>query len=216
MPNMNYIKRLYLVEKMVRYKRDIDIITYWDEPTISMDYDKHPLHDLIKDVWSKNVISKVVLSCATLPHQDDIQDTLNAFQMKFENSEINTITSFDCKKSIAILDENCKSALPHLLYSHYDELQQCVTHCNKNKSLLRYFDLIEVISFIDVVHVKNAIDDHLKMENYFDNDISNITMNSLKQYYLHLLKHVSKSKWCDIHKISFKSCKFHENTKLKI
>ena len=210
-------KRVDLVKQMVQYKRDIDIITYWDEPTISMDYNEHPLHDLIKDVWSKNVISKVVLSCATLPHADDIQDTLNAFQLKFENSEINTITSFDCKKSIAILDENCKSALPHLLYSDFNELQECVIHCNKNKSLLRYFDLTEVVSFIDKIHVKNAIEDHLKMENYFDNDISNITMNSLKQYYLHLLKHVSQSKWCDIHDelVLNQKSKFHENTNLR-
>ena len=210
-------KRVDLVENMVRYKRDVDIITYWDEPTISMDYDEHPLHDLIQDVWSKNVISKVVLSCATLPHADDIQDTLNAFQLKFENSEINTITSFDCKKSIALLDEHCKSALPHLLYSDYNELQQCVIHCNKNKSLLRYFDLIEVISFIDVIHMKNAIDDHLKMENYFDNDISNITMNSLKQYYLHLLKYVSSDKWSGVHHelVANQRSKFHDSTKLK-
>ena len=188
-----------LQDKLMAIKPDYDLITYWDEPTISMDYDEHPLHDLIKEVWDKNTISKVVLSCATLPHEDDIQSTLNAFQIKFPDSEINTITSFDCKKSIAILNADCKSALPHLLYSNYNELQQCIVHCNKNKSLLRYFDLVEIIDFIDLVHIKDAISDHLKMESYFENDISNITMNTLKQYYLHLLKYVSEPLWDEIH-----------------
>jgi hypothetical protein len=188
-----------LQDQLKQYKPDYDLITYWDEPTISMDYDDHPLHAQIKSVWYENTISKVVLSCATLPHEDDIQETLNMFQVKFSDAEINTITSFDCKKSIALLNQDCKSALPHLLYSNHDELQECVVHCNKNKSLLRYFDLVEIITFIELVHAKNAIPEHLLMENYFENDIANITMNSLKQYYLHLLKYVSIDLWNNIH-----------------
>ena len=206
-----------LRDKLTTFKPDYDLITYWDEPTISMDYDEHPLHNMIKEVWDKNTISKVVLSCATLPHEDDIQETMNAFQVKFQGSEINTITSFDCKKSIALLNQHCKSALPHLLYSNHDELQECVVHCNKNKSLLRYFDLIEIINFIDLVHIKDAIGDHLKMESYFDNDISNITMNTLKQYYLHLLKYVSEPLWNEIHsELSLKQkIKFDTNSSVK-
>ncbi len=206
-----------LQEKLNAFKPDYDLITYWDEPTIAMDYDDHPLHEQIKSVWSGNTISKVVLSCATLPHEDDIQETLNAFQVKFQDSEINTITSFDCKKSIALLNQHCKSTLPHLLYKNYDELQECVVHCNKNKSLLRYFDLVEIITFIDLIHVKNAIMENLLMENYFENDISNITMNSLKQYYLHLLKYVSKEQWSDIHNelVEKQTMKFQDGSKLK-
>jgi len=206
-----------LKEKLDAIKPDYDLITYWDEPTIAMDYDDHPLHELIKQVWSENVISKVVLSCATLPHEDDIQETLNAFQVKFPNAEINTITSFDCKKSIALLNQHCKSTLPHLLYANYADLQECVVHCNKNKSLLRYFDLVEIITFIDLVHVKNAIPEYLLMENYFENNIANITMNSLKQYYLHLLKFVSNDLWSDIHNhlVKNQTMKFQETSNIK-
>lgn len=206
-----------LYDELKNHKPDYDLITYWDEPTIAMDYDHHPLHEQIKSVWNGNTISKVVLSCATLPHEDDIQETLNAFQVKFQDAEINTITSFDCKKSIALLNQHCKSTLPHLLYSNYDDLQECVVHCNKNKSLLRYFDLVEIITFIDLVHVKNAIPDHLLMENYFENDISNITMNSLKQYYLHLLKYVSKDLWDELHNVLVENqeMKFQTSTKIK-
>ena len=206
-----------LQDQLKQYKPDYDLITYWDEPTISMDYDDHPLHEQIKSVWSENTISKVVLSCATLPHEDDIQETLNMFQVKFSDAEINTITSFDCKKSIALLNQDCKSALPHLLYSNHDELQECVVHCNKNKSLLRYFDLVEIITFVDLVHVKNAIPEHLLMEIYFENDIANITMNSLKQYYLHLLKYVSVELWSDIHTelVGNQKMKFQNSSEIK-
>ena len=207
-------EKITLQEKLNKFKRDYDLITYWDEPTIAMDYDDHPLHELIKNVWSENIISKVVLSCATLPHEDDIQETLNAFQVKFPDAEINSITSFDCKKSIALLNQHCKSTLPHLLYANYDELQECVVHCNKNKSLLRYFDLVEIINFVDLVHVKNAIPEHLHMENYFENNIANITMNTLKQYYLHLLKYVSKDLWNEIYSqlMESQTMKFQETT----
>ena len=44
---------------------DADLITYWDEPTISMDYLDHPLHPIIQRNWRENRISKMVLSCAT-------------------------------------------------------------------------------------------------------------------------------------------------------
>ena len=55
------------------------------------------------------------------------------------------------------------------------------------------------------------------MENYFENDISNITMNSLKQYYLHLLKYVSKEQWSDIHNelVEKQTMKFQDGSKLK-
>ena len=58
-------KRDIIKDTIINIAPDSDIITYWDEPTISMDYDEHPLHDLIKTVWKDNLISKMVLSCAT-------------------------------------------------------------------------------------------------------------------------------------------------------
>ena len=168
-----------LRNKIVPINKDYDLITYWDEPTISMDYEDHPLHEMIEQVWKENNISKMVLSCATLPHHDDIGSSLNSFQLKFPQASIETISSFDCRKSISLLNQECKSVLPHLLFEDYQELQKCVLHCNKNKTLLRYFDLVEIVRFIKVSHViENAIEDHLKMKNYFENDISKITMDS--------------------------------------
>lgn len=192
-------KKSVLNSRRIQIEKDCDIITYWDEPTISMDYDEHPLHDLIQKTWKENKISKLVLSCATLPKQHEIGEALQSFQMKFPNSIVIDISSFDCKKSISLLDEKCKAVVPHLLYEDYNELQKCVQHCIDNKSLLRYFDLQEIIKFINKVHQTNSVENHLKMEDYFENGIKDITMNNIKQYYLHLLKYVSIEKWPTIY-----------------
>jgi hypothetical protein len=193
-------KRDTLNDTIINIAPDSDIITYWDEPTISMDYDEHPLHDLIKKVWKDNCISKMVLSCATLPQQSEINDTLVSFQEKFPNATIETISSYDCKKTISLLNEKCKAVLPHLLYSDYDELKECVVHCNTNKSLLRYFDLQEIIKFVNKIHeYDNAISDNLHMNEYFENGIHDITMNSIKLYYLKLLNDLNPDYWGDIY-----------------
>ena len=193
-------KRDILNDTIIKIAPDSDIITYWDEPTISMDYDDHPLHNLIKQVWKENLISKIVLSCATLPQQSEIGDTLLSFREKFPRATIETISSYDCKKTISLLNEKCKAVLPHLLYSNYDELKECIIHCNANKSLLRYFDLQEIIKFVNVTHeYDNAIPDNLHMNEYFENGIHDITMNSIKLYYLRLLNELNPDYWDDIY-----------------
>jgi len=87
-----------------------------------------------------------------------------------------------------------------LQYDNYAELQTCVHHCEQNNALLRYFDLVEIVTFIERVHdVDGAVCERYYMENYFQEGISSITMNTLKQYYLTLLKHLDSDKWNDIY-----------------
>lgn len=179
---------------------DVDLITYWDEPTISMDYDDHPLHKTINNVWCKNIVSKMVLSCATLPHEDEIGDALSNYRSRFQNAVVETISSYDCRKSIAVLNSDGMSVVPHLLYSDYSDLQICVEHCIKNKTMLRYFDLVEVTRFLlKVSQTINAIDERYHMSNYFSEGITSITMNSLKLYYLCVLQNLDPDSWNEIH-----------------
>ena len=179
---------------------DTDLITYWDEPTISMDYDDHPLHATIQNVWRENRISKMVLSCATLPHEDEISDALSDYRTKFPTAQIETISSHDCRKSISVLNCEGKSVVPHLLFKSYTELQVCVEHCIKNKTMLRYFDLVEVTQFLlQANNIRNALDERYHLVNYFEEGISSITMNSLKLYYLSALQHLSEESWNGIH-----------------
>jgi hypothetical protein len=175
---------------MLAFNPEENIILYWDEPTITLDYDDHPLHAVIHENWKMNKISNVVLSCATLPKEGELQDMISGFRDKFDNSEIFTISSYDCKKSIAILDTDSKCILPHLLFSDHDELQDCISNCNINTSLLRYFDLSEVVRFLEYAADNGFIEDAYSMELYFSN-IHNITMSSIKQYYMTIMKKLS-------------------------
>jgi hypothetical protein len=184
---------------MIAFNDVNNIITYWDEPTITLDYENHDLHEVIHNNWKNNLVPTMVLSCATLPSPDEMRPIYDDFRSKFDEAEIITITSYDCKKSIPILDINMCCALPHYLYDDYSEVLVTVNHCKQNPTILRYFDLREIISFIKYVNEKEYIDERYTIDSYFGVDITNITMNSLKEYYLDVLLHVDPSEWATIY-----------------
>jgi hypothetical protein len=195
----SYLTAMYY---MLAFNQAHDIITYWDEPTITMDYEDHPLHDTIRRNWAENKIPTVVLSCATLPSSDEIIPVFDDFRNKFDEVEIHTIKSFDCRKSIPILNKDGFCVLPHYMHSTYQSLVQCAEYCLENKTLLRYFDLREIVRFIEYVHDEDAVEEAYTVDAYFNENISEITMNRLKEYYLDLLLHIKDSgeKWATIYK----------------
>jgi len=185
---------------MLAFNPAENIITYWDEPTITMDYDEHSLHPVIHNNWKENKIPTMVLSCATLPSSDDIRSVFDDFRDKFDNAEIHTITSFDCRKSIPILNKDGFCVLPHFLYEDYEKLLDCVRYCIQNKTLLRYFDLREIIRFVEHINENNYIDECYSIDSYFGGKITDITMNSLKEYYLEMILHIKSKDWINIYK----------------
>jgi hypothetical protein len=187
---------LVAMQYMLAFNQESRIVTYWDEPTITMDYETHELHEQIHRNWTENRISKLVLSCATLPKENEMTATTMDFRARFYDADVFTIQSFDCKKSISLLGKDGKPALPHLLFSQYHKLQDCAVHCTENKSLLRYFDLKEIIRFIEYANrTEGVIEEMYRMENYFDDNICKITMNGLKVYYLDLLSQINPEMW---------------------
>lgn len=198
---------------MLAFNDAENIITYWDEPTITLDYDNHELHSTIHENWKQNKIPTMVLSCATLPTQAEIQTVFDDFRCKFDGAQIYTITSFDCKKSIPILNKDGFCVLPHYMYSEYRELRACAEYCEQHKTLLRYFDLREMIKFIEYVNEQQFVDMSYSIDAYFTT-ITDITMNSLKEYYLKLLLHIEPDKWEAIHKymVSARKLKYKRGT----
>ena len=190
---------LIAMRYMLAFNEEPSIITYWDEPTITMDYDTHDLHETIHKNWVENKISKMVLSCATLPKEDEIAETIMDFRSKFEDAEIHTIQSYDCRKTISLTNKNGYCVLPHLLFSKYEDLLRSIMHCEQNKSLLRYFDLSEIIRFIRYLNDNELVDEEYTIESYFGTDVSNISMDSVKCYYLDTLKHVNEENWNTIY-----------------
>jgi len=160
-----------------------------------MDYDNHDLHAIIRRNWTQNKIPVMVLSCATLPKEAEILDTIQDFKDRFDGAEIHSILSYDCKKSISILNKNGSPVLPHLLFRDFAALQRCVQHCIQNKTLLRYFDVVEIVRFLD--HVD--LDERYKPDSYFGGDISQITMNSIKLYYLKALEQMNPATWTAVY-----------------
>ena len=192
---------------MMAFNHTKHLVTFWDEPTITMDQPDDPLHELIHRNWCENRIPKMVLSCATLPKLAELTKTLNDFKFRFSTVDdetdeeyeavVLTIDSYECKKSITLLNKDGKCVLPHLLFDNYRNILRCAEHCEANKTLLRYFDVREIVRF--VFYLESIGQLTILPETYFKNACG-ITMNRLKQYYIKVLCRISPEHWPAIHK----------------
>jgi hypothetical protein len=207
---------LYAMYYMLSFNRAQNIITYWDEPTITMDYADHELHAIIKKNWTDNIIPNVVLSSATLPKMHELGKTIQDFKEKFadyvfgfanelectfettvKQPRIFNIASHDCRKTIPIINNDGYTVMPHYVSGDYHEVLEVVQHCEENLTLLRYFDLTEASKFI--MHIEEF--DLAKSSAKFDRNFmtaSEITMQTIKIYYLKVLKSIVPEKWSQI------------------
>jgi hypothetical protein len=193
----SYLPAMYY---MLSFNSPSSLITYWDEPTITLDYPEHPFHAIIKENWSSNLIPNMVLSSATLPKLHELTETVNDFTMKFSasNSTVYNIVSHDCKKTIPIIDKNGNVILPHFLSEDYDEMKLIVEHCENYLTLLRYFDLKEVVRFISFIQKGNYVSARHSISRNFGS-IDDIDMKNIKLYYLKLLKNIISGTWSSIY-----------------
>ena len=208
----SYLPAMYY---MLAFNHKNDIIMYWDEPTITMDYENHEFHEIIQKNWKDNKIPNIVLSSATLPKFEEITCVIDDFRNKVfivededqdedddedqdQDQEIEpiieNIVSHDCKKSIPIINSSGYVVLPHYLDEDYEKIKQIAIHCNSHKTLMRYFDLNEVVKFIIHVNENNFTQPKYKINRQFDT-IRNITMNSIKEYYITLLQNIMSGTW---------------------
>ena len=188
----SYLPAMYY---MLAFNRKEDIVMYWDEPTITMDYTEHEFHSIIHKNWTDNLIENVVLSSATLPQYDEMQETIGDFRSRFQDAEVYTIVSHDCNKSIPIINKSGFIEMPHFMAKDYASVQKIVEHCNKYKTLLRYIDFDEAIRFIikanEMIAYKSS---NLSITRNF-HDIGDISMTNIKLYYLKLLGNIEPEKW---------------------
>lgn len=230
---------------MLAFNQASDCITFWDEPTITLDVPlcaspdsdtdlpnspigsglgfgmsfssgnletengdqekkateietervekKKTVPEMMKRLWNENRIPKMVLSCATLPKEEEILPMLADFRSRFDDAEIKTISSVDCRKSIAIINSQGYAVLPHTLFTDYRELMECVQYCEEDLTVTRYFDLREIIRFFTLLR------DH-QFEFWSEIDISKEEMHKLgmkevKQHYLNCLKMIPEEDW---------------------
>jgi hypothetical protein len=181
---------------MLAFNSAEDIMVQWDEPTITMDYDSHPLHSVIKKNWQDNIIPNVILSSATLPKEHELILTITDFNAKFNQSRRPTprvfnIVSHDCKKSIPIINNNGLVIMPHYKSNNYEDILNVVEHCEGNLTLLRYFDLKEASTFVTYVERNNLIKSAAKFARNFAS-VDDIDMTSIKMHYLKTLKNINE------------------------
>ena len=194
LPAMYYMQSFHPLDKLM---------TYWDEPTITMDYQTHEFHEIIKNNWKENIIYNMVLSSATLPKIHELSETISDFKAKFNGVQVYNIVSHDCKKSIPIINNNGYVVLPHYLSDDYDEILKIVSHCENYLTLLRYFDLSEVVQFICYVQKMKFVSSKVKSERYFET-MNEINMTNIKLYYLSVLKNILSGTWGAIY-LEFKN-----------
>ena len=205
---------------MMAFNSPQDMITYWDEPTISMDEElikipkiikipdepdktimvyKNNLHNFIEENWQKNEIPNMILSSATLPKLHELSETIPDFMRKFPGARIHNIVSHDCKKSIPLINKFGYAILPHYLTEDYCELQHIITHCEQNLSLLRYFDLTETVAFIQLVEKDKEegtgfLPSNCTARRCFAS-LDDVTMLNIKLHYLKVLKRIDPENW---------------------
>jgi len=190
----SYLPAMYY---MASFNDINDIVTYWDEPTISLDYESHELHNIIKKNWSKNIIPNFVLSSATLPKMHELTQTIADFKEKFHDAIIVNIVSHDCRKTIPLINNNGFTIMPHYLHDDYDKIINIVEHCEENLTLLRYFDLKEASNFIYYIVTNNYTKSSARFDRNFAS-IDDIDMKSIKLYYLKVLKNIIPIHWANV------------------
>jgi hypothetical protein len=174
------------------------LITYWDEPTITMDYADHELHATIKKNWTENQIPNIVLSSATLPKIHEITETVCDFKEKFAGGVVHSIVSHDCRKTIPIVDNDGFVVMPHHMNASYEEVLKIAEHCENYLTILRYFDLGEAAKFITYVNQSRLVPARLLIDRKFGT-LDDVHMQSIKLYYLELLQNVVEGAWPGIY-----------------
>ena len=191
----SYLPAMYY---MLAFNKEKDIYTYWDEPTITLDYEDHDFHKIIRKNWKENIIPNMVLSSATLPKLHELTETITDFKERNPGSKVHSIVSHDCKKSIPIINKDGFVVLPHYLNEDYNEVVKIAKHCENNLTLTRYFDLKEIVEFISFVNNNNFANSKMILQRHFDT-INDINMKNIKVYYIKLLQNINVAKWSEIY-----------------
>lgn len=179
---------------MLAFNKKEEIITYWDEPTITLDYPDHEFHKIIRKNWKENQIPNFVLSSATLPKEHELTETVSDFKRKFASSTIYSIVSHDCKKSIPMINKDGYVVLPHHISDDYDEVLKIAKHCEENLTLSRYFDLKEIVEFITYVNKNGFSSSKMRLNRFFES-IDDVNMKNIKIYYIKLLQNINIGLW---------------------
>lgn len=180
---------------MLAFNNAEGLITYWDEPTITMDYREHEFHPMIHQNWSENRIPNMVLSSATLPRSEDIMNSIMDYKARFPDAQHYDIRSHECSKSVRLIDTLGDVVMPHTIATTHEDLGRVVSHCRAYPTLMRYFDIEASITFVNYIHKEYGVQgERCDFDARFPT-VDAVTSDAVKQYYLDTLESLGEDTW---------------------
>lgn len=188
---------------MCAFHEPENIIFFWDEPTITLDLPTHPIHPLLTRLWRENKIPNIILSSATLPREEDIPEIIADFRARFggETARVYSISSFESRKSVSLVDKQGCFVAPHTLYGDFGTMRESAQYIEKNQILIKYMDVSEVSRFLSFMHARNndnaCVDENIAA--FFQGGLSDVSLHRIKMYYIEVLCNITDpEEWTNI------------------
>jgi hypothetical protein len=176
------IAMLYMLSFFEKSK----IILFWDEPTISMNYETHELHKHIVNIWEFNQIENIILSSATLPNKEDLEPMILKFKTKY-NSLVHYIETQDENTNITLLAPDGNIIMPHDIFNDYEDFKTFVSKHAYTHS--KYLSIVECSEFI--LYIYRNVFKNSNIDIVFQ-EINNTTIRDL---YYKTCQKIKSSEW---------------------
>jgi hypothetical protein len=173
---------------MLSFFENSKIILFWDEPTISMNYQTHDLHKYIVNIWEFNQIQNIILSSATLPNEEDLSIIILKFKSKY-NGLVHYIETQDENTNITLLAPDGNIIMPHDIFdTDYNGLNTFILKHSYTHS--KYLSISECSDFLLYIY-RNVFKTHINS----DITIQNITNNTIRELYYKSCQRIKSSEW---------------------
>lgn len=167
------------------------MVLFWDEPTITMDYETHDLHSSITKLWAINKIPNIILSSATLPNESDLEPMKQKYKDKY-GGEVFYVESIDETTQITLLDSKGQIIMPHKVFQ--DDKQMVEAFIEKHGlSHMKFLSLTECAEFIvyfskRYTQVKSMLSDEFPT-------VTSINSQKIRLFYYRVIQ--SLSQWTE-------------------
>ena len=164
------------------------IITVMDEPTITMDYAEHELHQHISKIWEVNVIKHIIFSSATLPNEEELLPMIEKFKCRFQGAKVHYIETIDETTNISLLDNSGNVIMPHTIFKEPEQLAQFIEV--NGKSHFKFLSVVECSIFI--MYVCKNVFKNIKMISEYFKSVDKINTQTIRNYYYYIIKKIKK------------------------
>lgn len=171
---------------MLSFFEKKDIILVMDEPTITMDYITHDLHQHINKIWEVNQIEQVILSSATLPNQNELGVLIEKFIIRYQHYEVHYIETIDEMTNITLLDNDGCVIMPHNVFHTNEDVNHFIEE--HGKTHFKFLSVVECANFILYI-CKHVLKNDAYVQEYFGT-VDKINIKTIRTLYYSILKKI--------------------------